>query len=295
MTDTQRTATEQLLISGAVDHAVSQLDFRILAGKTVFFDAQYLDGTVDRGYVVSSLRQHLLASGCVLQEDRAKATYIVEARSGGVGTDRHSLLVGVPQMNVPSLMPGQPTSIPEIPFARKTDQNGVAKIAVFAYNRQSGQPVWQSGVVMSLSSARDIWLLGAGPFQKGTIRNGTEFAGQPLPPLPLPSFRDATEEDRPLPPVVSVTQGATWSEPPAGAAAPRTTAVALPEVRGRLPKDRPTPLGALIRAHLADAPSKAAPPAPPKPAPPPTPNSGGQAETEPKKVLSSALGCSQDG
>src|SRR5260370_26930149 len=80
MTDTQRTATEQLLLSNAVDQAVSQLDLRWLADKSVFFDPQYLDGSVDRGYLVSSLRQQLLASGCALQDDRAKATYIVEAR-----------------------------------------------------------------------------------------------------------------------------------------------------------------------------------------------------------------------
>ena len=44
VTNTQRTATEQLLISNAVDQSVSQLDFRVLAGKPVFFDAQYLAG-----------------------------------------------------------------------------------------------------------------------------------------------------------------------------------------------------------------------------------------------------------
>src|SRR5438552_11190575 len=122
MSDTQRTATEQLLISNAVDQVVSQLDFRCLAGKAVYFDPQYLDGAVDRGYVISSLRQQLLASGCVLQEDRAKARYVIEVRSGGIGTDRHSLLIGVPQMTVPSLVPGQPSQIPEIPFAKKNDE-----------------------------------------------------------------------------------------------------------------------------------------------------------------------------
>src|SRR5438067_7833712 len=117
MTDTQRTATEQLLISNAVDQAVAQLDFRALCGKSVFFDPQYLDTTVDKGYVVSSLRQQLMTSGCVLQEERAKATYVVEARAGGVGTDRHSVMVGVQEMNVPSVLPGQPSHIPKIAVA----------------------------------------------------------------------------------------------------------------------------------------------------------------------------------
>src|SRR5690348_1502436 len=47
MTDTQRTATEQLLISNAIDQSVSRIDVSALAGKRVFLDAQYLDGTVD--------------------------------------------------------------------------------------------------------------------------------------------------------------------------------------------------------------------------------------------------------
>src|SRR5262245_29739463 len=70
VTDTTRTATEQLLVSTSVDQAVSELDFTQLAGRTVFFDPQYLEGVVDRGYVVSSLRQHLLSCGCLLQEER---------------------------------------------------------------------------------------------------------------------------------------------------------------------------------------------------------------------------------
>ena len=216
VSDTQRTATEQLLVSNAIDQTVSQLDFRILAGKPVYFDAQYLAGSVDRGYVVSSLRQHLLACGCILKEDRAQATYVVEARSGGIGTDRYQVLIGVPEMNVPSLVPGQPTLIPEIPLAKRTDQKGVAKLAVFAYNRRTGRPVWQSGVVRMISTSKDTWLCGAGPFRRGTLGEGTEFAGQPLPipqiPLPLLAGKEPTKEEPPQ--VIAVTRAASWTEPP---------------------------------------------------------------------------------
>src|SRR5262245_60162395 len=102
-TDTQRTLTEQWLISDAIDHAVAQIDFRVLREKTVYVDAQYIDPlVVDRGYLISSIRQVLLASGCLLQEDRNKATYVVELRSGGIGTDRHDILLGVPPMSIPT-------------------------------------------------------------------------------------------------------------------------------------------------------------------------------------------------
>jgi hypothetical protein len=209
VTSTQRTATEQLLVSNAIDQSVSQLDFRALAGKPVYFDAQYLAPGADHGYVVSSLRQHLLACGCLLQEDRPHAMYVVEARSGGIGTDLHEVLLGVPQMNVPSLVPGQPSMIPEIPLAKKTDQKGVAKIAVFAYNRSTGRPVWQSGVVQSDSTSKDTWVLGAGPFRRGTIGEATEIAGQHV-AIPLLSGKEGGREEAP---VLAVTRPAIWDEP----------------------------------------------------------------------------------
>jgi Family of unknown function (DUF6655) len=181
-TDTIRTATEQLLISDAIDHAVQTIDFGPLRGQTVYLDDQRLAEVVDRNYLVSTLRQHLLASGCQLRDKRDDADFIVEARAGAVGTDRNDLLFGVPSMNVPQipLVQPVPAAIPEIPLAKRRDQRAIAKVAVFAYHRESGTPVWQSGLAHQESSANDVWILGAGPFQRGTIYDGTEFAGKTL-------------------------------------------------------------------------------------------------------------------
>lgn len=168
---TARTATEQLLISDAIDRTVQQINFKVLEGETVFFDERHLLEVVDKSYLISSFRQHLLASGCVLKDKREDATFVVEPRSGGVGTDSNDWLVGIPAINVPQvpLAPALPAAIPEIPFAKRRDQRGVAKLAVFAYRRETGEPVWQSGMAISESDANDIWVLGAGPFKRGTI------------------------------------------------------------------------------------------------------------------------------
>lgn len=180
--DTKRTATEQLLISDAMDRAVSRLDLRALAGKEVFLDSDALKSVTDHEYLTSSLRQHMLASGCILKDKEQEADYILEVRSGAVGTDRHDVLYGMPAVNIPPVLPlsGVPSTIPEIPLAKKTDQRAVTKIAVFGYNRRTGRPVWQSGVVPVESQAKDIWVFGAGPFQRGTIYEGTNFAGDEL-------------------------------------------------------------------------------------------------------------------
>jgi Family of unknown function (DUF6655) len=181
-TDTTRTATEQLLISDAIDRAVQRMDVRALAGQTVFLDDSKLADSVDKNYLISTLRQYLLDNGCELREKRDDAEFVVEARAGAIGTDSNDLLFGLPSINVPQIPLVQPVPavIPEIPIAKRKDQRGIAKIAIFAYHRKTGAPVWQSGLVEQESSANNVWILGAGPFQRGTIYKATEFAGNTI-------------------------------------------------------------------------------------------------------------------
>jgi len=187
-TDTRRTATEQLLISDAMDRVVSKLDFRAVAGKTVYLDSKPLSGVTDSAYLISVLRQHMLASGCILKDSREEANYVIEVRSGAVGTDRREVMIGMPATQITGMLPvnGIPASIPEMPLAKKTEQRAVAKIALFAYNRKTGRPVWQSGTVPVESKAKNIWVLGAGPFERGTIFEGTKFVGSKI-KIPLVS------------------------------------------------------------------------------------------------------------
>ncbi len=180
--NTARTATEQLLISDAIDRAVQSINFSKLAGRSVYFDERHLYEVVDDGYLISSFRQHLLASGCILKDAREQATYVIEPRAGAIGTDNDELLFGIPATNVPqlTLLSGLPSAIPEVPVIKRRHQRGVAKVAVFAYRRDTGEPVWQSGIATNESSSDDTWFLGAGPFKRGTIHDGVSYADRKI-------------------------------------------------------------------------------------------------------------------
>jgi len=235
--DTKRTATEQLLISDAMDRAVSRMDFRAVAGKKVYLDDGPLISVTDAEYLVSLLRQHMLANGCRVMEKRDEADYVVEVRAGAVGTDRREVTFGVPATQAISSLPMSTVvpAIPEMPLANKTEQRAVVKIALFAYNRKTGRPVWQSGTVPIESTAKNLWLLGAGPFQRGTIYEGTEFVGREIEiPLIAPGRDDDQEHNE-----LAVSDEAYFAEP----VEPDETPAPKPLTAAQLAKQaaKPTP------------------------------------------------------
>jgi hypothetical protein len=181
-TGTERSATEQLLLTNAWDSALQKVDFRPLTGVPVYLDTTNINAPVDQGWIVSSIRQAMLQQGVLLRAKPEQAQWIVEARVGAYGTNDYSLLVGVPQTTVPGTFVGLPQgTIPEIPLAKRSEQQAIAKLALFAYDRASGQIVWNSGTMLDTSTAKDVYVAGVGPIQSGSIRGGTEFVGIKIP------------------------------------------------------------------------------------------------------------------
>lgn len=174
-------ATEQLVLSSAVDRSVAMIDFRPLAGQRVFLDTSYLQNIksptfVNADYVTSALRQQVMAAGCMLQEQKELAEVIIEPRIGTLGADDHRVTYGIPENNglatAASLIAQSPTpSIPEIAVARRDAREAAAKIAAFAYDRETRTVLWQSGISQSIATSRNTWVMGIGPFQGGSIRD----------------------------------------------------------------------------------------------------------------------------
>ncbi len=180
-------ATDQLLMSDAVDATVSKIDFSPLSGKKVFLDTTYMkmlkapNNLLDSDYVISSIRQGMIAEDVMLVDTKDEAELIAEARLGTMGLDGHNVTYGVPASNALAgagmLAGASVPTIPELSIGRREAKLGAAKVAVFAYVKKSHEPYWQSGIARSTSTSRDTWFLGIGPWQAGTIYEGTRFAG----------------------------------------------------------------------------------------------------------------------
>lgn len=174
VTDPQRTATEQFLISEAVIEAVAPLSFDVLHGRQVFVDDRFF-GSPDKAFVLGELRAKLLLSGVQLAFDLRDAEIILEVRSSGVGIDRYDSLIGIPAIGAAAgtgaTAAGVPAGIitPEVAIVKEIRQVSFAGIAYVAYWANTGEVVASSGPSIGRAYRDDWWILGFGPRTLGNV------------------------------------------------------------------------------------------------------------------------------
>jgi hypothetical protein len=263
-----RLATEQLVVSEAIDKAVASIDFSPLSGRKVYFDTQYIEG-VNLGsnanvkYAISSLRQQMMAYDLRLQEKPETAEFIIEGRIGVLANDGYEVTYGIPgnaaavsatvllSTPVPVPAPG----FPELSVGRRNHQAGTAKIGLFAYDRVTREPVWQAGVKTASSNVRDTWLLGLGPYQSRPKRprswwrwleNPSPMEEEEVAAAPLAAYKKAIVFQRAIePPQKAASQVAPVSDQQ-----PIGTSVAAP-TRGPVGQGLAWPPAAAAGNHAA--------------------------------------------
>lgn len=176
--NTARTGTEQLLVSNAVDQALSKVDFQAFGEHKVFVDDKYLE-CVDKNYVLSSVRHRVLMQGAQLVPKPEDAELVLEIRSGAVGTNTANSFLGIPQIQIPGMF-----STPEIKLINRVNQTGTAKIGLVAYDAKTHQVLGDGGVSLAKSDENNWYVFGIGPWQNGTVKKEVDrgrprYASQP--------------------------------------------------------------------------------------------------------------------
>jgi hypothetical protein len=142
-TNPARSATEQLLLSTATDHALQSADLMVFENRKVFLDTNYFD-SYDSKYSIGTIRDALSRAGAILEDNATNSDIIMEARSGALSIDNSSFLIGIPSMGAPIPLTGA-IQTPELAFYKSQKQHSVAKIALLAFARQSRAHVYSSG------------------------------------------------------------------------------------------------------------------------------------------------------
>jgi hypothetical protein len=142
-TNPARSATEQLLLSTAADHALQSANLSVFENRKVFLDTNYFD-SYDSKYALGTIRDVLSRAGAILEDSMTNSDIIVEARSGALSIDNTSFLIGIPSFGAPIPLTGA-IQTPELAFYKSQKQHSVAKIALLAFARQSRMHIYSSG------------------------------------------------------------------------------------------------------------------------------------------------------
>jgi hypothetical protein len=184
VTNPPRTADEQFLQSEAIREAVAQLSFAALRDRRVYLDTSLLyrsdvqaldiDPEYERLFLVGELRNRMLIEGVALSEVREDADIVVEARTGGIGVNLQSYVLGVTGAPLPvgSVDVGSleiPIVLPEFAILRNLEQRGYAAVSITAFWRDTGELVSSSGPFFGKTERTDIWFFGIGPSTSGDI------------------------------------------------------------------------------------------------------------------------------
>ena len=163
MTEPVRSVGEQLLLSTAIDRALSALDLEAigrLKGFKVYLSTVYLQ-TLDQEYLVGSLRDLLLSSGVLVVDDIAQAEMIVEVRSGANSLDSATVTAGIAEdQALPNPVTGAPVGLPELAFFKKQNNVSLTKVALVAYHADSREHIFSSGTLLGGAYDRHYQFLG---------------------------------------------------------------------------------------------------------------------------------------
>jgi hypothetical protein len=159
-----------MLLSNAVDQSLDKVDFTPLYGQNVFIEEKYLDCT-DKAYVMGSVRHRVLRAGGTIAPAADSADVIMEVRSGGVGTDTTDSYIGVPEITLPGML-----TLPEVRLSQRKTQYGYSKLGMVLYDAKTKSVLGDGGMSMAQSDDSNWYVLGVGPWQKGTLKSDVATA-----------------------------------------------------------------------------------------------------------------------
>jgi hypothetical protein len=135
LTQTPRSATEQLLLSAAAERSATQIVSPDVQGTRVYLEVTGL--TKDAEFARDTVANELQARGAVIVTEATKATHTVRIVVQALGTDQTESFFGVPAMS--GIIP-----IPEIVLFKRNRQTARSRLRFTVIDARTGQTVGQA-------------------------------------------------------------------------------------------------------------------------------------------------------
>lgn len=128
ITNTKRSAVEQLLLCAAIEQGISKADFSLYSNKVVKMDYTNLDPQVDKHLIVFYTESHLRNYGVIISTDnKPDPEFIIKVGCGVLATDIDKSLIGSPPLPIPIPDTSVSVVIPEIPIYRRISRTAYGR------------------------------------------------------------------------------------------------------------------------------------------------------------------------
>lgn len=142
ITNTSRSAVEQLLLCATIERGISKAEFARYKGKTVQLDYSNLAPQVDKNLIMAYTEMHLACEGVIVSKSAAqKPDYIVQVACGVLATDIDKMLLGTPALPIPVPDTDISIVIPEIPLYRRICRSAYGRFYFNIIDAKSMKPV----------------------------------------------------------------------------------------------------------------------------------------------------------
>lgn len=178
-----RSATEQLLLSQAVERSLEEVTVPMLKDATVVLEVAGL--TSDQFYVRDALAAHLAGKvGAKIRNQQADAKYLVRVMVQALGTELDQSFFGMPQVEGGLI----PIALPELPLYKFVRQVGYVRYALHVYDIATGQLALATPWFTKTAASRQYTVLFFFTFRTSTLIDPPELSKVPTVPIlaPLP-------------------------------------------------------------------------------------------------------------
>lgn len=169
ITNTSRSAVEQLLICTTIERGISKADFSSFKNKIVKLDYSNLDPQVDKNLIMGYLEIHLSKFGIVISKsDLQKPEYIIQVLCGVLATDVDKALIGTPALPIPIPDTSVSVVIPEIPLYRRICRTAYGRFYFNVLDADTLRPIKTFDELNSKAKFTD-WTIFMIPFKSHNV------------------------------------------------------------------------------------------------------------------------------
>jgi hypothetical protein len=187
-----RAATEQLLLSQAVERSFEDVSVPLLKDASVVMEVAGL--TPDQYYVRDAVAGHLARTqGVRVVDVRSQAKYVVHIMVQALGTELDQSFFGMPQVQGGLI----PIALPELPLYKFVREIGYVRYALNIYEAATGKLALSTPWYTKTAAWRQYTLFIFLTFRTSTLTDPPEISRPPAVPILTPPPAEPEDKTQP--------------------------------------------------------------------------------------------------